>query len=116
MAGDPTRTRHGHPRERRADSLTARAQHAFTADVYATVAEELADAAASQLRHSCPARARSSPVVPAMCQLLTKMITDIHQGPAPLAQAPGQERRLGDLNPGWARTQTALAVRRHRPD
>ena len=25
-------------------------------------------------------------------------------------------RRLGDLNPGWARTQTALAVRRHRPD
>ena len=26
------------------------------------------------------------------------------------------ERRLGDLNPGWARTQTALAVRRHRPD
>lgn len=25
-------------------------------------------------------------------------------------------RRIGDLNPGWACTQTALAVRRHRPD
>src|SRR6516165_11466963 len=25
-------------------------------------------------------------------------------------EVPGQERRLGDLNPGWARTQTALAV------
>jgi hypothetical protein len=25
-------------------------------------------------------------------------------------------RRLRDLNPGWGLTQTALAVRRHRPD
>ena len=29
----------------------------------------------------------------------------------------GQQRRLRDLNPGWGvTTQTALAVRRHRPD
>ena len=25
-------------------------------------------------------------------------------------------RRIGDLNPGWDHSQTALAVRRHRPD
>jgi hypothetical protein len=36
-------------------------------------------------------------------------------------KVPGQERRLGDLNPGWARTQTALAVpsalqKRSQPD
>ena len=33
-----------------------------------------------------------------------------------VGKVPAHERRLGDLNPGWARTQTALAVRRHRPD
>jgi hypothetical protein len=56
-------------------------------------------AQAPRSRHSFPARTRSFPVVPAMCQLLTKMITNI-----------SQERRLGDLNPGRARTLTALAV------
>ena len=32
------------------------------------------------------------------------------QAPCLFGKVPGQWRRLGDLNPGWARTQTALAV------
>ena len=45
------------------------------------------------------------------------MIIDAKQGPS--ATGPKsliRWRRLGDLNPGWDRSQTALAVRRHRPD
>ena len=41
------------------------------------------------------------------------------QGP-PEDDFPGKPlamlRRIGDLNPGWDHSQTALAVRRHRPD
>jgi len=33
------------------------------------------------------------------------------QGLGHCGKVSGQERRLGDLNPGWARTQTALAAR-----
>src|SRR5690349_19318330 len=36
--------------------------------------------------------------------------------PCVLEEGTGELRRLGDLNPGRARTLTALAVRRHRPD
>src|SRR5215475_7779486 len=37
--------------------------------------------------------------------------------PSPWSLGRGPDlRRLGDLNPGRARTLTALAVRRHRPD
>ena len=53
---------------------------------------------------------------PAMAQQEAKMISDTRTGTLPAGKVPGQWRRLGDLNPGWARTQTALAVRRHRPD
>src|SRR5215468_2655174 len=42
-------------------------------------------------------------------------IPTLTREPAPKCGLPGQERRLGDLNPGRARTLTALAVRRHRP-
>ena len=42
---------------------------------------------------------------------------DVARPPPQVFGVEGRElRRLGDLNPGWARTQTALAVRRHRPD
>jgi hypothetical protein len=40
----------------------------------------------------------------------TAVITRASPGIGDLGGSPGQERRLGDLNPGWARTQTALAV------
>ena len=40
------------------------------------------------------------------------------EGPSGLAASPSNTvvRRIGDLNPGWDHSQTALAVRRHRPD
>ena len=42
--------------------------------------------------------------------------TEIEKGP-PLKQGRALDvRRIGDLNPGWCCHQTALAVRRHRPD
>ena len=33
------------------------------------------------------------------------------QGLDRCGEVPGQERRLGDLNPGWTRTLTALVAR-----
>jgi hypothetical protein len=37
------------------------------------------------------------------------MITDVNQGLCAAAQSLVRERRLGDLNPGWPRSQTANA-------
>jgi hypothetical protein len=52
-----------------------------------------------------------------MGHLEAAMITDTEQRLRAISAKPLLTwRRLGDLNPGWARTQTALAVRRHRPD
>ena len=46
-----------------------------------------------------------------MGHLEATMITDMNQGLRAVSAKPlVRERRLGDLNPGWARTQTALAV------
>jgi len=47
-----------------------------------------------------------------MGHLEAVMITDVNQGLRAVSAKPWSEwRRLGDLNPGWARTQTALAAR-----
>ena len=47
-------------------------------------------------------------------QTMTKPADTEHRT---LAQGlPVGWRRIGDLNPGWDHSQTALAVRRHRPD
>jgi hypothetical protein len=58
-----------------------------------------------------------APIVRALCAQRPK---NTKPGPSPrsaiLEKALARERRLGDLNPGWAQAQTALAVRRHRPD
>jgi hypothetical protein len=47
-----------------------------------------------------------------LCQMRAVMITDMRTATTPVRRSGWSEwRRLGDLNPGWARTQTALAVR-----
>ena len=62
-------------------------------------------------------RARSFPPCQLLCQMRSVMITGTRAATTPVRRSGwSARRRLGDLNPGWARTQTALAVRRHRPD
>jgi hypothetical protein len=78
----------------------------FTMDVYTEVATELADAAATAF---IPSRARTVPK-------RAEMITDMQPATTGIRVVAREGRRLGDLNPGWDRSQTALAVRRHRPD
>src|SRR5579875_2918680 len=47
-----------------------------------------------------------------MGHLEAAMIIDVNQGLRAVSAKPlVRWRRLGDLNPGWARTQTALAAR-----
>ncbi len=79
--------------------ILGHATSAFTADVYTEVAQELADAAAATIAAFVPARAWT---VPEMCQQGPKVIIDANQGACAVAQTPWSERRLGDLNPGWA--------------
>jgi hypothetical protein len=50
------------------------------------------------------------PEGPALAQPEAAMITETRPAPRLIGVVAGQWRRLGDLNPGWARTQTALAV------
>jgi len=69
---------------------------AFAADVYVTVLEAIAESAASAIAALIP------PVVPAMCQQEARMISETQPATAPIGVVAGQERRLGDLNPGWA--------------
>src|SRR5215469_10294080 len=99
-------TRHGGPIERTEDwrSWKAILRQA-----------QVRDARVHDARHT----ARDT-LGPAMSATATQTATF---GPQTRCPSPGvvrerdrDLRRLGDLNPGWARTQTALAVRRHRPD
>jgi len=56
--------------------------------------------------------AAAAPAGPSMGHLEAAMITDMNQGLCAISAKPLLIwRRLGDLNPGWARTQTALAER-----
>src|SRR5580693_6420486 len=63
----------------------------------------------------------TSPVLAFLCPPCAHQAAKTRTGPShrlstKLEKAQVRERRIGDLNPGRARTLTALAVRRHRPD
>ena len=96
----------------------------FTMDVYTSVAEELAESAASAIAAYVPRNGRTGAAesstiirgVPALCQLPVKVRLRRKQTPHPLGKVPDHLRRIGDLNPGGCHHPTALAVRRHRPD
>jgi len=83
--------------------ILGHATAAFTADVYTEVAEGRADAAASAIAaYVPPARARSPPAVPALCQPRAKMISKTRPGalrqtqsPWSAAEARGFEPRKG---------------------
>jgi hypothetical protein len=60
---------------------------------------------------------RSGTLVPTMCPPWNKKDTGLPMMRGNrIKENPVQKRRLGDLNSGWDHSQTALAVRRHRPD
>jgi integrase len=78
------------------------ASSAFTSDVYAVVAEELAEQAAIAIAAFVPRRNRA----------VASGAINVPSGPGNgsgndegssrnIRELPGQERRLGDLNPGW---------------
>ena len=75
---------------------------AFTKDVYAVVAEELAVAAAVKIAAFVPRRNRAAAGRASNVPSEVEIAAGNDEGsPRNVHELPGQKRRLGDLNPGW---------------